>query len=351
MRRRRVVRRRSVSGRSWRLACRARAGRRPAPRPRRRPRSGNGLNVLLITIDTLRADHLGAYGYARPTSPHIDALAQRGTVFEQRVHVLAQDARQLRDDDDGAARRRRTATARRTRCSSTSTPPWPACSRQAGYRTAAIVDNPNVAAQHGYAQGLRTLPRDVGGEGPRDGDGPHARHHRRRRRASCAAARRGPAVLPLAALRQPARALHAARALRHRVPRRRRVAGRAGLPVVPGFHGGIPKQWAVPGQDRLGYYVAQYDGEIAAVDAGGGAGAGRARRRRPARGRTVGRAHLRPRREPGRARLLLRPRRGPLRSLPAHPADRVAMPGCPGRAPLGRAGQHARPRADRSSTR
>ena len=39
------------------------------------------------------------------------------------------------------------------------------------------------------------------------------------------------------------------------------------LPVVRGFHGGIPRQWAVKGQDRLGYYVAQYDGEIAAVDA------------------------------------------------------------------------------------
>src|SRR6185436_19717559 len=31
------------------------------------------------------------------------------------------------------------------------------------------------------------------------------------------------------------------------------------------FHGGVLEQWAVPGQ-RLGYYVAQYDGEIAAVD-------------------------------------------------------------------------------------
>lgn len=39
-------------------------------------------NVLLITIDTLRADHLGAYGYARPTSPKIDAFAARSTVFE-----------------------------------------------------------------------------------------------------------------------------------------------------------------------------------------------------------------------------------------------------------------------------
>jgi arylsulfatase A-like enzyme len=38
------------------------------------------------------------------------------------------------------------------------------------------------------------------------------------------------------------------------------------LSVVPSFHGGLPKQWAHPGQDRLGYYVAQYDGEIATVD-------------------------------------------------------------------------------------
>jgi len=32
-------------------------------------------NVVLVTIDTLRADHLGCYGYGRPTSPAIDALA------------------------------------------------------------------------------------------------------------------------------------------------------------------------------------------------------------------------------------------------------------------------------------
>ena len=38
-------------------------------------------NVLLITIDTLRADHLGAYGHPIETSPRIDALAARGTRF------------------------------------------------------------------------------------------------------------------------------------------------------------------------------------------------------------------------------------------------------------------------------
>ena len=38
--------------------------------------------VLFITIDTVRADHFGMYGYARPTSPNLDALAGQGTVFE-----------------------------------------------------------------------------------------------------------------------------------------------------------------------------------------------------------------------------------------------------------------------------
>ena len=39
-------------------------------------------NVLLITIDTTRADHLGTYGYPRPTTPNLDKLAADGTVFE-----------------------------------------------------------------------------------------------------------------------------------------------------------------------------------------------------------------------------------------------------------------------------
>jgi choline-sulfatase len=39
-------------------------------------------NILVITIDTTRADHLGMYGYKRPTSPALDKLAADGTVFE-----------------------------------------------------------------------------------------------------------------------------------------------------------------------------------------------------------------------------------------------------------------------------
>lgn len=39
-------------------------------------------DIVLIVVDTLRADHLGAYGYTRDTSPVIDALAERGVLFE-----------------------------------------------------------------------------------------------------------------------------------------------------------------------------------------------------------------------------------------------------------------------------
>ena len=39
-------------------------------------------SVILVVVDTLRADHLGLYGYARPTSPNLDAWAKDGRVFD-----------------------------------------------------------------------------------------------------------------------------------------------------------------------------------------------------------------------------------------------------------------------------
>lgn len=57
---------------------------------RRLAGSAQGWNVVLLTADTLRADHLGAYGYAvRPTSPQIDAQLASGVTFET---ALAQRA-------------------------------------------------------------------------------------------------------------------------------------------------------------------------------------------------------------------------------------------------------------------
>ncbi len=47
------------------------------------PVRGRQPNVIFITIDALRPDHLGCYGYARPTSPNIDALAREGVLFNK----------------------------------------------------------------------------------------------------------------------------------------------------------------------------------------------------------------------------------------------------------------------------
>ena len=43
----------------------------------------DGGSVLLIVVDTLRADHLGVYGYSRPTSPNLDIWAAQGRVYER----------------------------------------------------------------------------------------------------------------------------------------------------------------------------------------------------------------------------------------------------------------------------
>jgi len=40
-------------------------------------------NVILISLDTLRADHLSLYGYPRPTSPEIDAFARHAFIFDR----------------------------------------------------------------------------------------------------------------------------------------------------------------------------------------------------------------------------------------------------------------------------
>ncbi len=53
------------------LACSEPAG----PRP----------NLVLITLDTLRADRLGAYGYERETSPVLDSIARRGVRFDDAI--------------------------------------------------------------------------------------------------------------------------------------------------------------------------------------------------------------------------------------------------------------------------
>src|SRR5437868_5904404 len=45
------------------------------------------LNIVVVTIDTVRADHVGCYGYKEAETPNLDRLAAAGALFE---HAIAQ---------------------------------------------------------------------------------------------------------------------------------------------------------------------------------------------------------------------------------------------------------------------
>lgn len=253
---------------SWALLVPACRDAKPVPRPARPAAaaraSGNGLNVVLITIDTLRADHLGTYGYAKRTSPRIDAFAQKGTVFDQAYtfwpktrgsFVMMMTGR--RPSQNGYSKTHPILLG--------FNPTLAGVLKGAGYRTAAMVDNPNVAGSYGYNAGFETYR-----ETWEEKDLPTEMDRTRAITEDGVKFLRGAAperpfflwlhyVNPHAPYTPPAP--YDTAFLDAGVSRTRR------LPVVPGYHGGIAKQWAVPGQDRLGYYVAQYDGEIATVDA------------------------------------------------------------------------------------
>jgi arylsulfatase len=230
-----------------------------APRP-----AGNGWNVLLLTIDTLRADHLGAYGYARPTSPELDALAARGTLFEQAYtywpktrgsFVMIHTGRH--PSLNGYSKHHPMLLDFNPTLASTLA--------EAGYDTAAVVDNPNVAASLGYAKGFASYretweEKDLATEMDRT---------RAITAAGVSYLQKAPAGKPFFLW------LHYVNPHAPYDPPPpydtafMDAASRSGpaLEVVSGFHGGIPKQWAMPGRRKLSEYVALYDGEIATVDA------------------------------------------------------------------------------------
>jgi choline-sulfatase len=78
------------------VALAACGGKEPAPKPDRIRLDGaaKGWNVVLISVDTLRADRLGAYGYKgwpdHPPSPNVDAQLASGVVFDQAMSVRSE---------------------------------------------------------------------------------------------------------------------------------------------------------------------------------------------------------------------------------------------------------------------
>lgn len=110
-------------------------------------------NVILISIDSLRSDHLGAYGYERPTSPNIDRLAARGVVFERARSTTTWTLPShlslltgLYPEVHGVQRGKRRVSSRVVLCSEVFS--------KLGYETAALVAAPYLHRRFGFAQGF-----------------------------------------------------------------------------------------------------------------------------------------------------------------------------------------------------
>ncbi len=125
-------------------------------------------NVVWITIDALRADHLGCYGYEKNTSPFIDSLAMKGLLFQQAIAQESYTHASVpsfftstyafehripsRPPQDRQSRPRFLTVAEAL--------------KNAGYRTAAFVFNPHLYAHYNLDQGfdLYADHKERGGE-------------------------------------------------------------------------------------------------------------------------------------------------------------------------------------------
>ena len=113
-------------------------------------------NAVVIVVDTLRRDHLGAYGYARDTSPHLDTLAAEGTRFDRAYATapwtqpsVASMLTGLHPGSHGADRLLRSLpAAART---------LPEILAAEGYATGCVVSHFLVGPRFGFDQGCETM--------------------------------------------------------------------------------------------------------------------------------------------------------------------------------------------------
>lgn len=109
--------------------------------------------VILISIDTLRRDHMSVYGYERPTTPNLEDLARDGAVAQQFIAVspwtLPTHATML----TGLSPARHGLTAHNARLAKRS-PLVAETLKDRGYRTGAVVTSTLLAPTYGFASGF-----------------------------------------------------------------------------------------------------------------------------------------------------------------------------------------------------
>lgn len=124
-----------------------------------RPVRGNRTNVLLVTIETTRADHLSAYGYPRDTSPSLARLASEGVTFEHHSTVSPRTNPSLASlmtssyPQDHGVRNLLLPLEPENRTLAE-------VLRDAGYATAAVQTHPRLIRASGFAQGFQAFDDD-----------------------------------------------------------------------------------------------------------------------------------------------------------------------------------------------
>jgi arylsulfatase A-like enzyme len=115
-------------------------------------------HLVLISIDTLRQDRLGAYGYPRPTSPALDALAARGVVFENAFSPCSWTVPSHVSLLTGLHPSRHGVRGRRDRigASATTLAEW---LQARGFETGAVVNSNLLDATRGFARGFDHFER------------------------------------------------------------------------------------------------------------------------------------------------------------------------------------------------
>lgn len=128
-------------------------------------------NVVLVVIDTLRADHLPFYGYPKGTAPFLSKLAARGAVFEKAYSASSWTAPATASIFSGlypfqhgvvmglAAQMRLVRKDPKIRINRIpeKVTTLPEAFRRGGYRTFGVSDNINISRQQGFEQGFDRL--------------------------------------------------------------------------------------------------------------------------------------------------------------------------------------------------
>jgi len=125
-------------------------------------------SILLITVDCLRSDHTGFMGYARPTTPFLDSLAEESVVFSNAIVAGAPTYYSL---PAILGSRYPLALGRDVLGLAPEEPSLASVLKQAGYATACFsAGNPYISAQFGYNRGFDAFQDFLSHEAARPSD-------------------------------------------------------------------------------------------------------------------------------------------------------------------------------------